>query len=99
MDADVDTLVQMLGGTKTGSGDNAVWNAPKNISDIEKSCEIVPEQGLKLSIPRLRMSCKLNWDAVRTNVLGIVVTGVVLNPEKDGVSKISAVEVNATPVA
>jgi hypothetical protein len=90
MNPDVDTLVATLGGTKTGTGDTAVWNAPANLPNIEKSCEIIPKQGLKFSIPRLKMSCKIDWSNVGTTPLVIAVVGTVLIPAKEGEPKIKA---------
>jgi len=89
MKPDVDTLAKMLGGSVSSS----TWDAPGAMPEVERSVEIVPKQGLKISIPRLKMDCKIDWSNVGTTPLLITVSGTVLVPTKSGVSKISAVEV------
>ena len=93
LDPEVDTLVATLGGTKVGSGAAAVWQAPDSMPEVEKSIEITPKIGMKLSIPRVKMNCKIDWSNVGTTPLLITVSGTVLVPTKPGEPKMKAVKV------
>lgn len=99
MNPNVDTLVATMGGSKEGDGDTAAWKAPNNIPNIEKSCEIIPKQGLKISIPRLKLTCKIDWSNVGTTPLVIVCSGIVLIPQKVGEPKMRATKLVSTAPA
>jgi hypothetical protein len=92
MNPDVDVLAELLGGTVTGSGASAKWNAPDTIPDIEKSVRITPLQGLVFEIPRMKITAKINGQFSKTNVFVIDVTGTVLQPEKTSASKMTAMK-------
>ena len=89
MNPDVDTLAATLGGVVT----SGVWAAPDAMPEVERSVEIVPKLGLKISIPRLKMDFKIDWSNVGTTPLLITVSGTILMPTKAGEAKIKAVEV------
>jgi hypothetical protein len=97
MNPDVDVLAKLLGGTvtTTGSGDSAVstWNAPESIPVIEKSVKITPKMGLIFSIPRMKITAKINGNFSKSNVFVIEVAGTVLKPEKTGEAKMKATKI------
>ena len=101
MNPEIATLQKMLGGTVTGVGAAAVWEAPESMPEVEQSIEITPKIGLKITIPRLKMNCKIDWSNVGTTPLLISVSGTVLVPEKAGEPKIQVTvtgKVNSEPV-
>ncbi|MDR1348315.1 MAG: hypothetical protein LBJ63_07840 [Prevotellaceae bacterium] len=90
MNPDVTVLQKLLGGTITGTGDAAIWNAPSTIPVIEQSVKITPKQGLVFSVPRMSILAKINGQFSKTNIFVIDVVGTVLIPTDVSVSKISA---------
>ena len=92
MDPDVKTLQKFMGGTVTGTGATAKWEAPASIPTIEKSVKITPQRGLVFSIPRMKLDAKLNGQFSKTNIFVIDVVGKVLVPTKSGEPKLSAVK-------
>ncbi len=78
MDADVDTLVSLLGGNK---GENGSWNAPEVIPSIEMSLRVTPKSGMVIEIPRARVVAKFNGSFSRSGVFLISVTATVLKAE------------------
>jgi hypothetical protein len=90
MNPDVQVLQKLLGGTVTGAGDTATWNAPASIPVIEKSVKITPKQGLVFSIPRMKLVAKINGQFSRSNVFVIEVVGTVLIPTAANTAKMSA---------
>ena len=85
MDADVDTLVSLLGGSKSESG---AWNAPEVIPSIEMSIRVTPKSGMVIEIPRARVVAKFNGSFSRSGVFLISVTATVL--KADGKAKVIA---------
>lgn len=96
MNPDPTVLQKLLGGEVTGTGNSAVWGAPDVIPVIEKSVKITPKQGLQFSIPRMKISAKINGQFSRSNIFVIEVIGTVLAPTKAGVKKMQAMVVTAT---
>jgi hypothetical protein len=90
MNPDLTTLQALLGGTVTGEEGSEVWNAPATIPVIEKSIKITPNQGLQFSIPRAKITAKINGSFSKTNMFLIEVACTVLQPTKTGVSKLMA---------
>lgn len=79
MDADVDTLVELMGGTKdTESG---TWNAPDVDPAMELSVRVTPKSGLQIEIPRASVVAKLNGSFSRSGIFLITVTATVLRAE------------------
>ncbi|MDR2652263.1 MAG: hypothetical protein LBC68_08115 [Prevotellaceae bacterium] len=96
MNADVNVLQKLLGGTITGDpseGEPEVWNAPASIPAIEQSIKITPNQGLQFSIPRAKVTAKINGSFSKTNIFLIEVACTVLIPTKAGESKLKATKV------
>jgi hypothetical protein len=93
MNPELTTLQSLLGGTVTGTGDSAKWNAPDTIPMIEKSVKITPQQGLAFEIPRLKIVAKINSEFSKKGLLLIEVAGTVLQPTKSGAKKYTAYKV------
>lgn len=90
MNADVDTLVTLLGGTKSTAG---AWEAPAKLPVVEKSVRIIPEQGLKFEIPRMKLATKINAEFSKKGLFLLEVAGTVLAP-----NSASAKKMTATPI-
>jgi hypothetical protein len=95
MNPDVNILKQFLGGTVSGSGDAAKWNAPDTMPVIEQSVRITPQQGLIFEIPRLKITAKINGPFSKTEMFLLEISGTVLVPEKTGVPKLTATKIPA----
>lgn len=79
-DPDEDTLVEVFGGTKTGTGDDAVYEYPAVLPVIEKSIKLTPRKGLGIVITRAKLTAKFSSDIGRGKLMGIEVSGKVLQP-------------------
>lgn len=79
---DEDTLVKVFGGTKTGTGAAAVYSYPLTPVVIEQSIKFTPVKGIGLNIPRAKITAKFTSALGRTALLGVEVTGTVLQPTK-----------------
>lgn len=93
MDADLTVLQTLLGGETTGAGNAQKWSAPDKLLVIEKSVRITPEQGLKFEVPRMKLVSKINAEFSKKGILLIDVTGMVLQPTKTGVKKMTATKI------
>ena len=91
MNADVDTLVKLLGGKKNGTS----WEAPATLPTIEKSVRITPQQGLKFEIPRMKLVAKINATFSKSGILLLEVTGTVLAPTLATAAKMKATPLTA----
>lgn len=89
VDMDPANLARVLGGTVTGVGDAAVFNAASGGVDIEQSLEIVTKNNFKWEFPRVKVTGKLNANLSKKDVYKVTVTCVVLKPTKTGVSPFS----------
>lgn len=90
---DEDTLVKVLGGTKTGTGATTVYKYPDNVVDIEQSIKITPEKGMGLILTRCKITAKLSSALGRTSLMGVEVTGTLLQPTKTGEAPLSTFRV------
>lgn len=90
---DEDTLVSVFGGTKTGTGATAVYSWPLTPVSIERSIKFTPKQGIGLNIPRAKITAKFSSEIGRAALLGVEVTGTVLQPTKAATSAISTFRV------
>lgn len=79
---DEDTLVKVFGGTKTGTGATAVYTWPLISPVIERSIKITPKKGIGINIPRAKITAKFSSEIGRGALLGVEVTGTVLQPTK-----------------
>ena len=86
---DEDTLVSAFGGVKTGTGNAATFAFPSSSVSMEKTIKITPKEGMGLLIPRAKITAKLTSDLGRASLMGIEITGTVLEPTKVGVSALS----------
>lgn len=90
---DVDTLVAVFGGSKTGTGPAAVYNDPAVVPIIEQSLKITPKVGLGFNFPRVLVTAKLTDAMGRNALLGVSVSCSVLQPKKAGVASFSTFNV------
>lgn len=81
-DPDEDTLVKVFGGAKTGTGATAVYSWPLAPVSIERSIKFTPKKGMGLNIPRAKITAKFSSEIGRGALLGVEVTGTVLQPTK-----------------
>ncbi|MCL1932767.1 MAG: hypothetical protein FWF53_02995 [Candidatus Azobacteroides sp.] len=95
MNPDFDVFQKMAGGTVTGSGANAKWEAPDSLPFIEKSVKITPQQGLIFEVPRMSINAKINGSFSKTNLFLLDIVGTVLIPNKAGTKKMSATKIAA----
>lgn len=90
---DEDTLVALLGGTKTGTEGATVWQAPLTNALIERSVKITPKKGLGWIFPRAIITARPTSDLGKTSWMGLSVTGKVIAPTKAGVADMSTFRV------
>lgn len=86
LDMSPENIARILGGTVSGSGDAAVYNAPTGSVDIEQSLEIVTKNNFKWEFPRVKVTGKLSATLSKKDVYKVTVTCVVLKPNKTGVA-------------
>lgn len=86
MDADVDTLTELMGGTKDET--TGAWNAPDAAPNMELSIRVTPKAGLQIEIPRASVVAKLNGGFSRSSIFLVSVTATVL--KADGKPRIIA---------
>ena len=79
MDADVDALVELMGGTK--DLESGAWNAPDVNPTVELSIRVTPKSGLQIEIPRASVVAKLNGSFSRSGLFLITVTATVFKAE------------------
>ena len=96
MDPDVTFLLDYLGGTVAGEGDEAVWNWSDTDEDIEASIRAIPEVGLVYTIPRADIEAVLNADMSSQGINLVDFTVTPLKPTKAGVPSIKAQKKTAT---
>jgi len=82
MNPDLEVLQKLFGGTITGTGATAKWNAPAQLPVIEKSVRITPQMGLIWEFPRMKINAKINGQFSRENIFVIEVSGTALQPSK-----------------
>ncbi|MGB4774087.1 MAG: hypothetical protein WBP45_02850 [Daejeonella sp.] len=80
MDFTPDVLAEVLGGTVTGVSPDKVWDAPDETVNIERSVEIITKRGVKIEIPRAKISAKLNMPFRKRGILLVDITARVLKP-------------------
>lgn len=90
MDPDVDFLKAYLGGTITGSADEAEWSWSDVDENIEASIRAVPEVGLVYTIPRADIEAVLNAEMSSQGINLVDFTVTPLKPKKTGVATIKA---------
>ncbi|MGB4134241.1 MAG: hypothetical protein WBK12_08745 [Tenuifilaceae bacterium] len=88
VDFDPDTLVKVLGGTKTGESPNFKWEAPASASIIEKSVKITPKKGTPITLPRVSIKARIQYTIGKAGIAQVLITGKVLTPTKAGTASI-----------
>jgi hypothetical protein len=84
-DADLTTFAALFGGTATSTS----WSMPDTVPDVEMSVKITPKKGLIFSIPRAKVTAKLNGSFSKTNLFLVEVSCVVLQPKKAATSRVT----------
>lgn len=79
MDADADTLTELMGGTK--DAETGAWNAPDTAPIVELSIRVTPKSGLQIEIPRASVHAKMSGGFSRSGMFIVTVTATVLNAE------------------
>ena len=77
----------------TGTGATAVYKYPNSVVNIEKSIKITPESGMGLILTRCKITAKLSPALGRTALMGVEVTGTLLQPKKAGEAPLSTFRV------
>lgn len=83
-----ETLVKVLGGTVSGSGETAKWEAPATSEIIEKSVKITPKKGSPITLPRVSLKARIQYNIGKAGIAQVLITGKVLTPTKTGVASI-----------
>ena len=83
-----DNLQRIFGGTVTGTGATAKWSSPDVAPNVELSCEIITKTGLKIEIPRCRVTAKFNGEFRKRGLLLINISAKILKPTKAGQSRV-----------
>lgn len=85
-DATPETLVKVLGGTVTGTGETKAWEAPAVTEVIEKSVKITPKSGKPITCPRVSLKATIDYKLQRNGIFKVNVEGRVLTPTKTAVA-------------
>lgn len=82
MNPSVETLAMFLGGTADTS--NETWTNGTTYENIELSMRIIPDQGFIFDMPRVKIDAKINGELNNSSLMTLDITGVLLQPEKEG---------------
>lgn len=82
MNPSVETLAMFLGGTADTS--NETWTNGTTYENIELSMRIIPDQGFVFDMPRVKIDAKINGELNNSSLMTLDITGVLLQPEKEG---------------
>lgn len=85
MNPDLDTLKRLFGGEVASD----VWSYPDVVSSVEESVIIIPRKGLKIQVPRMKLTSKINGEFSKKGLLLIEVTGTVMKPKTTGLKKMA----------
>lgn len=87
MKVDEDDMILFLGGTKTGLGTGpSPYIFKKGVSTpvLNRSLRITPLEGRIMTITKVTMSAKINWDLSADGIFLIDVAWTILQPDKVG---------------
>ncbi len=84
LDMTPDTLVKVMGGTVSGTGDQAVWSGPADIPEIEQSIELISKKNIKYEITRARIQARLDVNFSKKEAGLVRIKAKVLTPTKEG---------------
>lgn len=90
------TLVRVMGGTQSGTGDQAVWSAPSDTPEIEQSIEIISKKNVKYEIARARIKARLDVNFSKQEIGLVRITAKVLTPTLEGTPSIKIGKVAST---
>lgn len=83
------TLVKVLGGSATGTSPNQKWEAPTTSTVIEKSVKITPKKGSVITMPRVSLKARIQYEVGKTGIAKVLITGKVLTPTKANTASIT----------
>lgn len=83
VDPDLDTLVAVFGGSKTGTGATAVYNQPSQMLVKEQTLRITPKKGYIITPTRCNVYGKINGDFAAEGKLAIDMVADILAPYDD----------------
>lgn len=81
---DATVLVTVFGGS---SDTNGAYTPPSSAPVIEKSLEVIPNQGFGFKVPRAKITAKFSDTLGKNQLLKVVVTAQILAPTKTGEPK------------
>lgn len=96
MDPDVTFLKTYLGGSVTGTGDDAEWGWDATDEEVIASIRAIPEVGLVYTIPRADIEAVINAEMSSQGINLVDFTVTPLKPTKAGVKTIKARKKTAT---
>ena len=82
MNPSVETLAMFLGGTADTT--NETWTNGTTYENIELSMRIIPDQGFIFDMPRVKIDAKINGELNNSSLMTLDITGVLLQPTKEG---------------
>jgi len=88
IDFDPATMVKFMGGTVTGEGAAAKWEAPSQKSKYEKAFRIRSKNGQYITFPRVSYYAKLDYNLAPSGIAKIMVVGTVMTPTGAGIKSI-----------
>lgn len=95
MNPSPEAMVELMGGTasksSTSASENDTWEAPNSTVQIEKSVKITPLQGYTISVPRMKITAKINAEFQKSGIFLVEVSGTILTPTKADTPKLKAV--------
>lgn len=85
LNPDMDTLVETMGGSKSGSGGTAKYTFPEQAVTVERTVKITPRKGMGFIYNRARIDASLSEEMGRNNLIRLKLKITALKPEKVGV--------------
>lgn len=86
---DPSVLVDLFGGTVTGTAPNEIWAKPAILPIVERSVRMVSRSGYNADMARVKLTPELNLNFQRTTPGQINITGTVLTPTKAGTAPLT----------
>lgn len=84
IDWEPDNVVKYLQGTASGVGAEKKWSAPLAKVKFEKAVRLRSKNGQYMIFPRVSLVAKLDYKLAPSGIAKIIVTGIVLVPQKTG---------------
>ena len=88
-------LATFFGGTVTGTGDDAIWEAPERFDMKEYSVRAISGNDIQVELARVQFAASLGWNLQRENPGIITLDYTVMRPAKTGTPRMRAGKVAA----